>query len=382
MNRRQLLKSAPLAAVPWLTGRTAKAAEPAPALITRMYEPRNLETPVGSLAPEGKLTTPTDSFYVRSHFAMPKIDMATWKLKVEGHVEKPQEFTLKELGQLSQSTKTITLECAGNGRVFLTPAGRGLQWGFGGVGTADWGGVALAEILQRAIPKAGAVEVILVGADAGAVNSDPASPGPISFDRSIPLEKAMKPETLLASKMNGQPLTPSHGYPLRAVVGGYFGMAAVKWLTRIIVVEKPYNGFFQTLDYSLFERRNGLPSLKPLAQIQPKAIITSHESGQTIPAGKAISLHGLAWSGERAVAKVEISTDGGATWTAAELPEKQANEFAWVRWRYEWKDPKLGMARVVARCTDVAGSTQPEKRDPDRRTYAINHWVPIEMTVV
>lgn len=379
MNRRQLLKSAPLAAVPWLAGRAG--GEPAPPLITRMHEPRNLETPVGALAPEGKLVTANDAFYVRSHFAMPKIDMATWTLKVEGHVEKPAEYSFDQLSKLPQSKKTITLECAGNGRVFLTPAVRGLQWGFGGVGTAEWEGAALAEVLQRAVPKAGAVEVILVGADAGAINSDPPSPGPIPFDRSIPLDKAMKPETILATRMNGEALTPAHGYPVRAVVGGYFGMAAVKWLTRIIVAEKPYAGFFQTIDYSIFERRGGLASLKPVAQIQPKAIITSHESGQAVAAGQPLMLHGLAWSGERAVAKVEVSTDGGTTWAVAEMPEQQPNEFAWVKWRYEWKQPQGGIARVVARCTDVSGNTQPEKRDPDRRTYAINHLVPIELTV-
>ncbi len=350
-------------------------------MLTRMYEPRNLETPVGQLAPAGKLNTPNEFFFTRSHFAQPKLDAATWKVKVEGHVENPLEFTLDDLKKLPQSSKTITLECGGNGRVFLVPAVRGLQWGFGGASTAEWAGVALSEILERAKPKAGAIEVILVGADAGPVNSDPTSPGPVAFDRSIPLEKAMKPETLLAMQMNGEVLSQGHGFPVRAVVGGYYGMASVKWLTRILVVDRPYAGFWQTFDYSVFERRNGLPHLRAVAQMEPKAILTSHESGQSVSGAQPIRFQGLAWSGERAVAKVELSTDGGATWAAAELPQKQLGEFAWVRWQFDWKIPKAGLAKVVARCTDAAGNTQPEKRDIDRRTYAINHWIPIELIV-
>jgi len=390
-SRRDLFRAAPLVAAPFIAARAGGQGPPVvpeqPAgLITRMQQPRNMEGTHTALVPphdqpNREAITANENFYIRSHFAVPKIDLNTWKLKIEGHVESPVEFSLKALQDTKQQVeKPLTMECAGNGRVFLVPQARGLQWGVGGVGTAVWGGVNLSTLLDQAVPKKGAVDVILVGADSGAINSDPASPGAIQYDRSIPMDKAMRSEVVLALRMNGEPLPASHGFPLRAVIGGWYGMANVKWLSRIIVTNKPYNGFWQSMDYSYYERRDGLPEVVPVTKMQPKAIITSHATGQVMRAGQATTVRGLAWSGEASPKLVEISFDDGKTWDSVAFRGK-ADDFVWREWTYLWKMPKAGAVNLVVRCTDTAGVQSPETRNIERRSYMINHLVPVELVV-
>jgi DMSO/TMAO reductase YedYZ molybdopterin-dependent catalytic subunit len=375
-TRRQFVRTA--LAAPFLAAGLRGDDPPAyPGLIVRAHEPRNLEFPVSELK---DAIVPNDQFFVRSHFAVPQVDVNTWKLKVEGAVEKPFELSYEELTELPSRTLTATLECAGNGRVHLTPPVPGLQWGQGAVGNAEWGGVPLAAILDKAGVKNSAVEVVLEGADTGQINSDPKSPGVIHFARSLPIDKARKDEVLLAHKMNGETLPVSHGHPLRAVVGGWYGMASVKWLTRIIVSDKPFQGFWQSLDYSYFVRKDGLPTLVPVTAVQPKAILARPGLGEAIPAGKPYRLFGAAWAGERAVGKVEVSLDGGKTWQTAKLLG-EAKPIQWVLWEYAWENPAKGPASIVARATDDMGNTQPPTRDADRRTYMINHLVPTPVTV-
>jgi DMSO/TMAO reductase YedYZ molybdopterin-dependent catalytic subunit len=356
----------------------AQAQGPAfPGLIVRATEPRNLEFPVSELRDP---ITPNEHFFVRSHFAVPPIDPTTWRLKVEGAVNTPLELSYDELMKLPVTRLAATIECAGNGRVALSPPVPGLQWGQGAVGNALWSGVPLAALLEKAGVKETAVEVVLEGADKGQINSDPKSPGPISFARSLPLAKARKPDVLLAHTMNGEPLPKSHGHPLRVVVGGWYGMASVKWLTRIVVTDKPFQGFWQSLDYSYFVRRDGQPTLIPVTTMQPKAILARPGLNEIIPADKPYRLFGAAWAGERPVARVEVSADGGKTWTAAKLLG-DAKPIQWVLWEHVWEKPARGPVSLVVRATDDAGNTQPAARDPDRRTYMINHLVPVDVVV-
>jgi DMSO/TMAO reductase YedYZ molybdopterin-dependent catalytic subunit len=375
-TRRDFVRAA--LATPFL-GAVAQAQEksPFPGLIVRAHQPRNLEYPVSELR---NAIVPNEHFFVRSHFDVPDVDVRAWRLKVEGAVDKPLELSYDEIAALPSRSLTATLECAGNGRVHLTPPVPGLQWGQGAVGNAEWGGVTLAAILEKAGLKNSAVEVILEGIDKGQVNVDPKSPGPIHFARSVPIDKAKKDEVLLAYKMNGETLPASHGYPLRAVVGGWYGMASVKWLQRIIVTDKPFNGFWQSLDYSYFERRDGLPTLKSITVMQPKAILARPGLHEVIAAGKPFPMFGAAWAGERAVAKVDVSLDGGKTWSAAKLLG-EPKPLQWVFWQYDWQKPAQGPASIVARATDDTGATQPAARDPDRRTYMINHLVPTPVVV-
>jgi DMSO/TMAO reductase YedYZ molybdopterin-dependent catalytic subunit len=283
---------------------------------------------------------------------------------------------------MQKVTKPLTMECAGNGRVYLSPKVRGVAWQLGAVGNAEWTGVALADVLSMTGVKSSAVEIVLEGADTGTVNDDPKSPGLISFSRSLPIDKAKKPEVLLAWAMNGQPLAAEHGAPLRAVVGGWFGMASVKWLTRLIAVEKPFDGFWQTLDYSRFVRENGLPTITPLTEMQIKSSIARPVGGATIARNSTERIFGAAWGGESSVSRVDVSTDGGKSWAEAKLIDKEA-PMAWRLWEYHWKTPSApGKVALMARATDSRGRSQPMDRDIDLRTYVVNHVLPVEVAIV
>jgi DMSO/TMAO reductase YedYZ molybdopterin-dependent catalytic subunit len=349
---------------------------PATGRIIRQQSPLNLETNFAGL--DG-FVTPTSAFYIRDHFPQPKIDPAKWQLKVEGAVERPLDLSLDEIKKLGERTRPLLLECAGNGRVYLTPPAKGVNWQLGAVGAAEWTGVPLAAVLERAGVKNRAVEVVLEGADTGVV-ADPPSPGPIAFARSLPLAKARRPETMLAWGMNGADLPAEHGAPLRAVVGGWYGMASVKWLSRILVVEQPFGGFFQTLDYTYFRRVHGLPSLTPITALSVKAQIARPVQNEVLPAGRPCKIIGAAWAGEADVAKVEVSADGGKTWTAAALTGEN-KPFCWRLWEFDWKSPAAGKMRLMARATDSKGAAQPMQRDPDRRNYMISHVLPVDVEV-
>jgi DMSO/TMAO reductase YedYZ molybdopterin-dependent catalytic subunit len=379
LSRRDLLRAAPLAAVGLPGGFTRFGGiARADGMIVRQQEPQNLETPPAGLEP---WLTPTEQFYVRNHFAIPKLDPDGYTLAVTGHVANPLSLSLADLARLPQVTLPLTLECAGNGRVFLVPQVRGAQWGIGGVSTAEWSGVPLGAVLEMAKVKSGAAEVVLVGKDTGTITTDPQSPGPIAFDRSLPLAKAKKDECVLATGMNKQPLPVAHGAPVRAVVGGWYGMASVKWLVEVRVTDKPYAGFWQTMDYSHWDRKaNGRPEVVPITEIQPKAIIVRPGLDEVAAAGKEMVVSGKAWAGENRVAKVEFSSDGGASWAAAKLAGEEKN-CCWRDWSFAWTPKARGPAKLVARCTDDKGRTQPDKRDPDRRTYMINHLVATDVAV-
>ncbi len=344
--------------------------------IVRSDEPLNLEMPFEQL---GEFITPIKSFYVRTHFPIPKIDKNKWRLSVEGEVAKPFEIGYDELLKLESREIPATLECAGNNRDFLEPKVKGVQWGLGGVGNAEWTGVPLSMLLNRAGVKSTVREIILEGADRGQLE-DPKSPrGEINFARSVSMEKA--PDVLLAHKMNGVDLPPEHGFPVRAIVPGWYAVASIKWLTRIIVTDKPFNGYYQTLDYAFWKRDGEHAHLTPLSELQIKAEIARPKVGETVPANSNVRVHGAAWTGDGEITKVELSTDGGSIWRDAKLlGESKPN--AWRLWEFDWKTPaKPGKTTLIARAADSEGRTQPVERDWDRGTYMINHLLPITVEV-
>ncbi len=244
-------------------------------LVVRQQEPKNLEGPFGR--PDTFLT-PTELFYIRSHFPTPWFDPASYRLEIEGAVRNPLALGYDELRRMPAETRVATLECAGNSRVFLVPQVDGAQWGLGAVGTAEWTGVSLADLLERAGLVEDACEVVLEGADRGTPKEPPIPPRPISYTRGLPRDKAMRREVLIAYQMNGRDLTPDHGYPVRAIVPGHFGMASVKWLTRIRAVRQPFQGYWQTSDYAYWDDVEGQPIRRPLAEIQVKAQIARRGS--------------------------------------------------------------------------------------------------------
>lgn len=351
-----------------------------PGMVVRQKSPLNLE---GQFSSVTEWLTPTPEFFVRNHFPTPELEGQTWRLRIEGAVERPLEWSLPDLTGRQAATMPATIECAGNGRVYYEPVKEGLQWQSGAVGNASWTGVRLRDLLEEAGIKPDAVEVVLIGADRGPVDGGKktASPGPIAFARSLPLDVALADNTLLAYAMNGEPLTKQHGYPLRAVVGGWFGMAWVKWITTLRVVERPFTGYWQTRDYFRWERGLGEPILVPLTQMPVKAQIARPILGSTLPAQQRCRVFGAAWSGEAPISTVEFSSDGGATWQNATLIGLQA-EYAWRFWEYYWTPEQPGPYTLLCRATDAQGNVQPDCQQPDRESYMANWSIPLDVTVV
>ncbi len=325
--------------------------------------------------------TPTDEFYVRNHFAYPQLDPNRWQLRVEGEVEKPFTLTYAELLRLPSRTLTVTLECAGNHRAFLRPAVGGLQWGPGAVSNAEWTGVPLATVLERAGLKADVLEVIVEGADCGEVTTSPKPAGAIHFARSLPLDHPILADSLLAYAMNGEPLTTAHGHPLRLIVPGWYAMASVKWVQRLIVTSKKFHGYFQSTDYAFWTQVDGVPTRQPITAMQPKAAIARPTVDEVLPRNKAFCIHGAAWGGDAPIASVEVSTDGGENWHKAQLLGESV-PYAWRLWHYD--APAIsqpGRYLLMARATDCRGRTQPIERDANLENYVISHVIPIPITV-
>ena len=357
----------------------AANAKPFTGLIIREKEPENLEFPFSALSSS---LISNEQFFVRSHFPVPATDLKTWRLKIRGLVGNPCEFTYDELRQMPSRTVTMALECAGNSRIFLSPKVAGLQWELGAVGNAEWTGVPLAEVLNRAAVKPGAAEAVLEGADSGEIKKEPVSPGKIKYARSLPMAKAMSSEVILAYQMNGEDLTPAHGFPLRAIVPGWYGMASVKWLDHILIIDREFRGYFQTTDYTYWERLNGMPiQLLPVGEVEVKAEIARPALYEIVPANSVYRMFGAAWTGESEIAKVEVSVDGAKTWAPAQLLGDSV-KYAWRLWEYHWRTPaQTGRHTVMARATDARGRTQPMERDTHRGTYIITHVQPIEVEV-
>jgi DMSO/TMAO reductase YedYZ molybdopterin-dependent catalytic subunit len=345
--------------------------------IVRSEQPLNLEMPFETAE---SFITPTESFYVRTHFPIPKINRDEWWLHVEGEVGKSFTINYERLLELESVTMPVTLECAGNNRDFLEPKVKGVQWGLGAVGTAEWTGVPLSVLLDRAIVGPNACDVVLEGSDHGALDDPKSPPGELTFSRSIPLNKA-RCDVLLAYRMNGKDLPAAHGFPVRAIVPGWYAMASVKWLQRIIVTTESFTGYYQTLDYAYWKRRGDIAELSPVAELQIKAEIANPAQGDVVAANSTVRIHGAAWAGVAEIARVEVSTDGGSSWKDAVLcGESKPN--AWRFWEFNWKTPGApGKQTLTARATDSLGQTQPVHRDPDRGTYIINHLLPIEVEV-
>ncbi len=347
-------------------------------MIVREREPLNLEMPFSSLS---GFVTPVEHFFVRSHYAVPSIDEKKWRLKVEGEVKKTLTLSLRDLLKMDSVTVPVTLECAGNGRAFLVPQAKGAQWERGAVSNAEWTGVRLADVLDMAGVKESTREVIFEGADQGEIKEPPGPAGKNHYARSMPVKKAME-DVLLAFRMNGEPLTPAHGAPVRAIVPGWYGMASVKWLTRIIASADPFHGYYQTVDYAYWEPNPGAPTLVPITEMQVKAQIARPGFADAVHAGQTYRVHGAAWTTEAKITKVEISTDGGKTWHDTRLIGKPVRN-AWQLWEYPWRVPnKPGKAKLMVRATDSEGRTQPLERDENRGSYIVNHVVPIEVEVL
>ena len=327
-------------------------------MVVHEEEPFNAETGAAALA-EGPVTA-TEAFYVRGHGAVPEIVPEAWRLHVHGLVERELDLSLETLREVFQEREvTATLQCAGNRRVDLM-AIRELPgeepWGPGATGTATWSGVALAEVLALAGPLREAAHVGFEGADL-CPEAKPAQ----RFGGSIPLDKACRPEVLLAWAMNGEPLPLVHGAPLRVVVPGYIGARSVKWLERIEVRSRPWEGYFQHVAYRLLppDGKPGPGAGMPLGLVALNSDVLSPANGETVAAGP-VEVRGYAFAGgERHVARVDVSVDGGASWSQAELLE-DLGRWAWRQWRMT-VDLAPGEHEILVRAWDSSAATQPEE---------------------
>ena len=350
-----------------------------PTLTTISDDPSVKESRITSLDTP---ITPTERFYVRNHFSeVPQIDQGEWRLSVHGLVERPLELSFEDLMSLSSIESVVTLECAGNSRSYLTPPAEGIAFAHGAVSTARWKGVPLASVLDRAGVSEKALEVVFHGADTGEEEEDGAVwSTELPYARSLPLATALRPEVILAYEMNDEPLTPEHGFPVRLLVPRWYGMASVKWLTEIQVVDKPFEGFFQKRRYVFIDEGvESKPSRQPVTTLKVKSIITSPRHGEVIQPGEFL-IRGFAWSGEGEVASVEVTTDGGASWSEAKLL-RGSDPNAWRGWEFPWRATNPGHFIFMARATDSAGNQQPQRVPWNFRGYANNgiHTLAVEV---
>jgi sulfite oxidase len=322
-------------------------------MIVRSFRFVDLETPVEYF---NTWLTPVPHFFVRNHMHEPgALNPGDWRLTIGGEVDKPLSLTLSELSKLEIHSVVNTLECAGNGRSLHRPQVPGVQWGKGAVSTARFSGPRLRDVLQRAAVKSTGKHVMFRGLDE--------VPGKVPpFIRSIPIEKALDSDTLIATHMNGAPLTRHHGFPARALVPGWVGAASCKWLTEINVLESEFVGNFMNPGYR-FPNQPGKPgeAVKPedthvLTALNGKSVISAPLDAASLKAGK-VAVHGAAWAGEADIVKVEVSIDGGTNWNPASLSHDQAH-YAWRLWTYDWK-AKAGDYTILSRATDSQGRIQP-----------------------
>lgn len=341
-------------------------------LVPLTDRPFNAETPLAALQEN---VTPNHLFYVRNHFDVPNISAEQWRLSIGGAVHDPLTLSLSQLQTLSHETLHVTLECAGNGRTAMTPRPPGTPWGVGAVGSARFTGTPLRRLLERVAPVDNAVEVLFVGADCGVGKHGE----PETYARSLPLDAALHPDTLLAWRMNDAALTPEHGYPLRLLAPGWYGMASVKWVKEIKVLTRPFDGFFQTSEY-VFRDARGIPDGAPVTRMRVRALIAHPLDGATLSCG-AITVHGVAWSGAGSIRCVEVSFDGGAHWQAAQI-EGESSQYAPQRWRATWRPASNGAHTLIARAIDSAGNTQPHEPLWNRLGYANNNVHRVSVVVL
>ena len=326
--------------------------ESADRLRVRRAEPLCAET---VLEEQRGLITSNSRHYVRCNFPWPD----AWPgLRVDGAVARARDWTLADLDLLVTRELVVTMECAGNGRAFLDPPVPGEAWELGAVATAAWGGPSLAMVLDAAGVAASAVEVAFDAAD--------------GFVRSLPVEAARDPDIILATTMNGAPLPAAHGAPLRLVVPRWYGMASVKWLSGIRLLEQPFTGHFQTERYVI----DG----EPVSVVRVRSVITHPAAGDTVRGTRA-RVRGYAWSGSGGIEHVEVSDDAGSTWRPARLGAA-AGPYGWTPWELDWSPPGPGDHTLLARARDEAGNLQPLEQFWNALGYCNNAAVPHRVRVV
>ncbi|MGZ4256779.1 MAG: sulfite oxidase [Gaiellaceae bacterium] len=320
--------------------------------------------------------TPVGLHYLLTHYDVPHVDAASWSLRVHG--ERELSLGFDELRARPRVELAVTMECAGNGRARLEPRPVSQPWLLEAVGTARWGGTPLRPLLEEAGVEEGAVEVLFTGVDRGSEGGEEQA-----FQRALAVEEALRDEVLLAYEMNGAPLPPQHGFPLRLVVPGWYGMTNVKWLSEIEVLREPFSGYQQSWSYRVrqTEDQEGEPLSRmfPRSLLVPPGIPEFMTRERLVPAGEVL-VQGRAWSGLAPVASVEVSADGGSSWAAAELEPEADGHWAWRGWSYRWQ-AEPGSWVLCSRTRDEAGNEQPLEPAWNLGGYANNSVQRVPVTV-
>ncbi len=344
-------------------------------MIVRSARPYDAEMPMSGYQ---HYLTPIENFFVRSHHYTPTVELASWRLEVEGEVGTKLSLTMDDLKKLPKVETISVCECAGNGRGLFEPSMPGLQWEYGGVGNAKWGGVRLADVLKKAGIKPAALEVLFDGADV------PIGTMP-EFQRTIPVKRALHPNTLLAYEMNGQALPVAHGFPLRVIVPGWASDSWVKWLTRIQVLDKEFEGFFMKTAYRYPEKLAApgvaVPpdKMRPVQSLRVKSVIAAPLIGGQIATGKPTAISGAAWAGDDSpITGVDVSVDGGRSWKPAPLGNDKS-QFGWRLWSLNWTPASDGYYNVMSRAK-TASAIQPFAQEWNPSGYQNNavHRVGVE----
>ncbi|HEY4230300.1 MAG TPA: sulfite oxidase [Thermoanaerobaculia bacterium] len=368
LNRRQLLAAFAGAAV---------VGAPTPGARRRLLQmngyPLDAETPLDLLT---TYLTPNDLFFVRHHWNPTFPDASTWRLTVDGEVDRPLSLSLADLKAMPRASETCILQCAGNGRSLHRPIVPGVQWRYGAVGNAKWTGVRVRDVLEKAGLKAGVRHLHTFGTDKPPEKVPP-------FHRSVELDK-IREDGLIAFEMNGEPLPQVHGGPARLVVPGWAGDHWMKWLDRISPQAAPQTGFYMDTAYR-YPKTPGEPGvafkpdeMTPVTELFVKSNITESPAGARV--GKAATIRGFAFSGAPDVAKVELTDDGGATWSPATLG-KDHDPHAWRLWSFAYAPKKSGKVTVHARATDSRGGVQPKDAVWNQSGYLYNAWPSVEVEV-
>ena len=322
--------------------------------------------------------TPIGLHYLLTHYDIPRVDEEAWRLAVDGLVANELSLSLDDLRALPAHEVVATMECAGNGRARLSPRPVSQPWLLEAVGTGRWRGARLRDVLESAGAGPSVAEALFTGLDRGVENGEEQL-----FQRSLALDDARRPDVLLAYELNGVPLPPQHGFPLRLLVPGWYGMTNVKWLSRITLIADPFTGYQQARGYRL--RQTDEDDGEPLSWMYPRALMVppgipdfmSRE--RTLHAGRT-TIEGRAWSGHAPVAHVEVSTDGGASWSAAHLEHDGLGRWAWRRWTFDW-DAAPGRHVLACRAADEAGNAQPDEPRWNVGGYANNQVQRVVVTV-
>jgi len=300
--------------------------------------------------------TPAGLHYLLTHYDIPWVDPGEWRLEVGGLVAHPLSLSLEDLRARPSVEIAVTMECAGNGRAHVEPHVVSQPWLLEAVGTARWRGVPVAELLAEAGVREGAAEAVFTGLDRGVEGGEEQA-----YERSLPVDALLANDALLAFEVNGAPLPPQHGFPVRLVVPGWYGMTSVKWLSRIALVAEPFDGYQMRQSYRLRqeedERGEPITAIAPRSLMIPPGIPEFLSRARVVEAGPC-ELVGRAWSGVSEIVGVDVSTDSGRTWAAAELADAALGRWAWRSWRFSW-NAEPGEHELCCHARDAAGNEQP-----------------------